>query len=213
MTVPEKLALPILLDRTASRLALTSASQAEPVVSLVMERLGELMAPADRAQVAARLPDALGEWLERASAPAPADRAGFIERVASQEGVATGFALEHAQVVCGVLAEVLDDEVVALFRRRLPQWAADLVVENPRSAHTPAHRAHGGHHLADGRPGSEKPISEVAPGPAHSESVVHSDDPHGERKLSGAPGHDPETRPISESSPGSDRPLSDFHGD
>ncbi|MBX3231426.1 MAG: hypothetical protein KIT84_10810 [Labilithrix sp.] len=72
-----------------------------------------------------------------------------------------------------------------------------------------------GHTLATGRPGSRHPISEARHAGAHAESVVRSDNPHGDMKLSSARGttQEREHEDLAEGKPGADRNLADATDD
>jgi hypothetical protein len=69
---------------------------------------------------------------------------------------------------------------------------------------------HGGHTLAEGRPGSRRPLAEARPPAGQADSVARTDNPHGDTKLSSARGltQEREKESIATGSGGSRRPLS-----
>lgn len=131
----------------------------------------------------------------------------FYQRVAAREGTTPGQALEHAQVVCEVLAANLSEEhrhrLVAhlpddwreLFQRRSRMGLRDRFHHEERYEHNT---------LAEGRPGSRHPLSEARPERAHSQSVARSDNPHGDRKLSSSRGTE---SGLSDAHPRAERPI------
>ncbi len=110
-----------------------------------------------------------------------------------------GIAVEYAQVVCRVLAELLPDADLERVKRHLPQLA--FLFERPvPGAPLPArHRRgdSGDRTLAGGRPGSSRPLSDAAPrSERHSPGSERSQGPgvapprdtHAEGTLAGARG-------------------------
>jgi uncharacterized protein (DUF2267 family) len=82
------------------------------------------------------------------------------ERVAEREGVALGFGMEHAQVVCELLTELLTGEAHDSVCSAMP----DLFrVHEPWPPPSRAPTAPGHRTLAEGRPGSAHPVSESGP--------------------------------------------------
>lgn len=134
---------------------------AEPVVAIALQALSH-SAPEDALRSAAeRLPAHAAEHLLRhACAAAPSEPLELYREVAEREGVSLGFGLEHTQVVCEVLAELLEGEPGAGLRAALPtlfrsrERVPSVVHETTRPGHS---------NLAEGRPGSSHPLCESPP--------------------------------------------------
>lgn len=144
----------------------------------------------------------------------------LYRRTAAGEDVDPGFGREHAQAVCAALARVLGDDTLDRLRRALPDELAGLLVApeptKPREApetRPPDSRERArrgaGRTLAGGRPGSSRPLSESRPMQAG--SIMESDNPRGDTKVSSAPGvpADRGDRTLSTGGPGSERPVSE----
>lgn len=128
-------------------------------------------------------------------APDEARPSLFFERVAQEERVPAGFAREHAEVVCRVLGEAFDDEIIARIARAAPEIVPLFRRKDDESSPDPSatSRARAGHTLAGGRPGSAHPIATSAPRGAQAHSVAEAN-PHGETKLSSSSGLTQERR-------------------
>jgi len=156
------------------------------------------------------LPSQIGALLSR-RAPCGGDFGvnTFFERVARREGTSVGQALEHAQIVCEVLAANLSAEHRHRLIAHLPDEWRELF-SPPSRAGVRERFVHQEHHphntLAEGRPGSSNPLSEARPERAHSESVVRAENPHGDRKLSSSRKTEDG---LSDAHPGPERPISE----
>ena len=202
-----------LLERVRERASVPDRESADRAVQATVETLGERLLPLDASQLASELPNPLSEALRRRARPGEFPLAEAFRRVAEREGVSAAFAREHAISVCLALADWLSEEAAIHFRERLPGDFAELLQPPPRFEE-PTHE----HHvrgrdttLSGGREGSQHPLSEARPERAQSQSVVRSDNPHADTKLSSAPGLTQERvgRTLAEGHPGSDHPLSD----
>lgn len=144
----------------------------------------------------------------------------FYRRMAAAEDVGPGFGREHAQAVCTALAGMLEEGTLARLRRALPESLAALLSPAPHRGPSTAPdtrtrdgldraRRGTGDTLAAGRPGSTRPVSESRPMQAG--SILASDNPHGDTKISSAPGVPADRRAdtLSSGGPGSDRPVSE----
>lgn len=112
-----------------------------------------------------------------------------LSSVCGRQGVANGFAFEHATVVAEAFARVLRPEVLRLLREALPWEVA--VLFTPREAPAPVEHVRldpTRRTLAEGRPGGARPLYEARPDRAHSESVARAENPHADTKLSSASG-------------------------
>lgn len=131
--------------------------------------------------------------------PPPADFAELI-------GLSHGHAVELFEVVCRVVDAALSDAGRVHFRRNLHPDVTATFDRAPEHRNPPTGA---GHELADGRPGSGRPLAEA--NPAQVDSVARAGDPHGDTKLSGATGvtQERQKRTLAEGEPGSTRPLSE----
>jgi uncharacterized protein (DUF2267 family) len=114
------------LDRVLERAALSSRDEARAVSGAVMQALGELLDDRDRLRLAGVLSAPLAEALRRGRPGQTFDRDELYRRVQQREGVAPGFGIEHVQVVCRTLAEMLGDAPTVYLVRRLPDSFAPL---------------------------------------------------------------------------------------
>jgi uncharacterized protein (DUF2267 family) len=191
------------------RSGISSRARAERAIEATVELIAERLPARDAEALAGRLPARLAALLRKVTAHGDFGVAELFEHVKNREPVGLGAAVEHAQVVCQVLAEALDDEGRQFLHARLPaDWAALFVRRETTSLDRPPGPAGYGNTLATGRPGSRRPLSEAAPPAAQPESLVLADNPHGDDKVSSAPG--PRAgRPIASEKSGSERPLSE----
>ena len=174
--------------------------EARKVLAATLEVLGEQLFEEERAYLAHELPPEIGELLE--ASPRRMRGRGtqkFFRRVARREGVRVALGVEHAEVVCRVLAESIRGDSLERLRKDAPELAQLFVI--PEEPEAP--------------PSSER-LSEP-PGPrtdrspfVHHHSVAASDDPHAKSRLSTAQGlsQEREERTLAKGHPGSDRPLS-----
>jgi uncharacterized protein (DUF2267 family) len=161
--------------------------KARAATEAVLSALGTQLGRPEAEALAAELPEALARSV-RDSRYAPETQLGA--RVAALEEVTLAVAVEHIASVCHALAELLPEATLERLRRGLPGDVAVLLEPPSRevAAHEHGHVAAPRHTLAEGRPGSRHPISESRPPGAQSNSVVTSDNPHGDTKLSSSRG-------------------------
>jgi uncharacterized protein (DUF2267 family) len=178
------------VEEVAGRAGMTAPAQAERVIEATLHALRSGLDDADARAIAAELPQRFARILGRGTFKGELDEAALYERVRRREHVAPGFAREHAQVVCQVLAEQLSPAVLAAARKRTPVTVS-LFEPRQQPAEPPAHvhrhppsRSPAKHTLAAGRPGGTRPVSESREERAHSGSVVSSASPHAASKLS-----------------------------
>ena len=202
-----------LVRRVADRAGLDEESAARAVAAVLAVLAGRL----SRAEA-----EALAEELPAATA-APLRHGWFdrdfgvdelYDRVARQEGVRPGVAVEHTIAVCATVGELLTAATRARLERALgPEILAlfDVrpAIEAPEAAPHVGHRST----LSEGRPGSRHPLSEAAPPAAQAESVARADNPHADTKLSSAHGltQEREREDLATGHSGSSRPLVDRH--
>lgn len=185
-------------------------------LSAVLEVLGSLLTPDERALVAAELPDELARVLHGALAHPGGDWHDFNRRVARAEGVRLGLAIEHAEMICRALSEALSTSTRRRLQRSLPELAP--LFELPERVEAPlaaSHRSSAApNDLAEGRPGGSQPLASGDPRYlAHRHSVARSEDPHGDTKLSSARGlrQEQAEHTLALGRPGSSRPISGSH--
>jgi uncharacterized protein (DUF2267 family) len=112
-----------------------------------------------------------------------------------------GIAVEYAQVVCRVLAELLPEADLERLKQHLPEL--DFLFARPVPGEPPAphprHRAAADRTLAGGKPGSSRPLSdagepstrEVAganPERAHTHSIARAREPHSDTQVASSRG-------------------------
>ncbi len=179
-------------DRFVGRVMRTGGldtTDARRAIFATMRALGEVLDAPIVAMLRSEVPHPMALMM---LANAPRHRPSTLfSRVAAHEGRSIGTAKEHAETVCRALARILDHDLLVrigkdLSRRDLfevPSWP-DVpphgIPEPPRAE---------SHTLATGKPGYAHPISEAKPSDtAHRHSVVRSDNPHGDVKLSSTKG-------------------------
>ncbi len=204
------------IAEVAKRLGLTD-EDGEHAVHVTLRVVGVRLLDIDAQVVASRLPDALAQYFTARSDGEEVALAELYRRVALALGLPRAEAVEYTQVVSQVLAESLDEDARKHLTLHLSDELAALFVPRPRTTHVvlprvgyPRHVPPGsGHTLADGRFGSYQPLSES--GLAQSGSVVATDNPHGDTKLSSSHGisTDREGDSLAGGKPGSKRPVSE----
>lgn len=164
----------------------------------VVERVARALVPWSSPPERAALAHAVGDAaLRGAESDAALEIEELYAAVGREASLGTAAAVELTQSTLGVLARAMGTQA----RRRLaaalpPAWS--LLLEDPHdtgsgrvvAAPNPAE----GHTLASGRPGASTPLADAVPD-AEADSIASCDDPHGDRKLSGA-GTGPERRTL-----------------
>lgn len=182
---------------------------AERATRTVLEGMGGTLTPAGREIVADELPAGLG-----AAILAGGSLATPVEDHVVALGVGLGQARELIASVCRVLVEELSSEAVDALRVGVPTALAALLVE-PVTDEPPLRPALDPRHdtLADGRPGSQHPLS-AAPGRGAQPGSIADDNPHAVTKLSSTAGSNQERHreTLSEGRPGARYPLSSGRG-
>jgi uncharacterized protein (DUF2267 family) len=167
-------------------------SQVQAAVDATLEAIGRLLVSDERRLLLQTLPAALGAVVEKANRQPTLSPHELFAGIARHEGVRLGFAREHEQVVCRALSEILPDETVNRLQRHLPilgeLFAAPERISSAESVERSGHVRPLDTTLAAGRPGSRHPLSEARAERAQAQSVVLSDDPHADTKLSSARG-------------------------
>lgn len=166
-----------LLDRITAA-GIPGGAAAQGAVRALLVTLGERLTDDEADALAAHLPREMARILHESEYDGDFDAGELYERVGRRESTSPSVAHEHADM-----------------RRRLGRVLPDPIgsrLEPPHHGLPPPHVPGSGavplSTLAHGRPGSRHPISESAPPLGQSSSVVKSDDPHGETKLSSGRG-------------------------
>ena len=122
-----------------------------------------------------------------------------------------GVAVELTRAVLQTTAEALRGEVVARVRLELPADFGALLERPQEGAARGVHLVPERRTLAEGRPGSSRPLYSARADRVQSQSVAATDNPHGDDKLSSARGltQEREAETLAEGRPGSTRPLSE----
>ncbi len=193
------------LSQVAGRTGLEAPGEADRATRAVLEAVGARLTRQDRRVLAEDLPAPLTDMLW--SGP-PGQDFGLEElhaRVAEREHVREGFAVEHTDTVCQVLAEALSPAALHRLQENLPgPLAALFTPREPSKRFEHVHLEPGRQTLAEGRPGSQHPVSQARPERAHTHSVARSANPHGDTKLSSARGltQEREHTTLAEAHPG-----------
>jgi uncharacterized protein (DUF2267 family) len=205
------------VEQVRERCGLTDCGQAQQAIEVTLETLGERLDEADAVEVAADLGEPLATLLRRRRFEGEFSLPELYDRVSHRAWVAPGFAIEHTQVVFQVLAEAVTPRTLKRLHAHLPREMAELFRPRPPSEEPIHHRvprprtvAPGtGRTLADGRPGSYTPIADAQGELAHTGSVVASENPHADTKLSSGGGPAQDWEPIAEGTPFSKHPVSE----
>ncbi len=177
------------LSRVAERAGLPGQEEAERSVRAVLNAFQGLLSRSAVQALAEDLPVPLPDSLHSGGAPLEIDLAELHTRVARQEQVRLGFAVEHTSVVCQIMAEALSPATLYRLREGLPEPIGALFSpREPGERFEHVHPEPRRHTLAEGQPGSRHPLSEARPERAHTHSVAREENPHGDSKLSSATG-------------------------
>ena len=199
-----------LLFHTADRTGLPR-EQARQILILVVRVLGEGLRHSRAEALADDLPAELARPLRDAQHGPPFDLAELFRRVASRENVRVGFGVEHVKLVCRLLGEHFSPASRYQFQDSFPEEIAALFEPPEPGDHgeAPVHLHPERGTLAEGRPGSRHPLSEARPDRTQSQSVVRSENPHADTKLSSSEGltQEREKETLATGQPGSRRPI------
>lgn len=143
----------------------TSREDADRLIRATLATLSERLIDTEVHALAIELPPPLAEALSRGACGDDFDLPEFYDRISRREGVALSFGVEHAQVVCRVLAEALSNDALTRLHKELSPPLAELFRVPPRPPlpepvlHFPPNEP--GHTLASARPGSSHALSEA----------------------------------------------------
>ncbi|MCY1023252.1 DUF2267 domain-containing protein [Pyxidicoccus sp. MSG2] len=177
------------LARVAERAGLSGPEEASRVARAVLGVVGERLGRRAVLRLAEDLPGPLEGMLRNDGPGQDFDEDALYARVAGREHVRPGFAVEHTGVVCQALAEALSEGALHRLHEDLPgPLGALFTPREVRERFEYVHVEATHHSLAEGHPGSQHPLSASRLERAHTHSVVRSDNPHGDTKLSSASG-------------------------
>lgn len=186
-----------------ARAALASRPEAERAIHATLHELGKHLSPAHARILQRALPPAFASSVSDFDPDAqPFSLDTFYRAIALREGRRLGLAVEHAQAVCEVVAQCLDERsrnsVLAAVPEQLRPLLSprDFPDEPPPVRH---HRKPAGRGLSDGRPGSSRPLSESGPF-AHQHSIAVEGCPQKPHPATLSTGFPRSSRPLSESS-------------
>lgn len=149
------------LDRVQRWGALTRR-EAELAISATLCGLRDALSDDEADALARDISPPLAHLMRGRARAARLDANDFYKRVSRYEGVPLRFATEHAQAVCQAMASVLAPPSISRLARAAPGLAFLFEVPDRESHPATAHSPHG-QTLAEGRPGSEHPLSEAHP--------------------------------------------------
>jgi hypothetical protein len=192
---------------------LVDEPRARHAIVATLEALGAYVPEPERDAVGLALPQKLAHAFAARRFRGLGDVTALEKAVMKSEHENLGFAREQIEIVCGLLGELMPEELLIRVSRAVSPSIAALMHQEPREvgepppyheAHTPRH-----HSLATGRPGSDHPIAESAPHGAQAESVA-SENPHEETKLSSTHGEtqEREEESLSTARPRTERAIS-----
>jgi hypothetical protein len=189
---------PLLLNDLANRAPIGNREGLLRVLRLVARELARRGSPASRAALASIVGDAA-----RSSDSEPTlELEQLYAVVASETSSSTAVALELTQSTIVVLSKAIGPDARRRLRSELPaSWGRllDDPHDVPRARRPgPAPDPAEGRTLASARPGAQAPISDATPERGHADSIARSDDPHGDRKLSGGEGPVPHERTLAD---------------
>ncbi|MFP2930696.1 DUF2267 domain-containing protein [Pyxidicoccus sp. 3LG] len=178
------------LSRIAERAGLADSHEAARTARAVLDLVGQQLGRKALQVLAEDLPAPVMGMLGDGAHGQDFDLEELHARVAGREHVRPGFAVEHTEIVCQVLAEALSEGGLHRLRENLPGPLAALFTprghrEQFEYVHLDPFRRHT---LAEGQPGSQHPVSSARADRAHTHSVARSDDPHADTRLSSASG-------------------------
>lgn len=181
-------------------------------VDVAMEALGASIASASvRDALDAVIDASLRVGLRAGAGRSPVHVDELYARVADASGLSPGAAIEVTQMFAAWLVDRLRPDLREALRDDLgADWSALLADPPARAtAREPTHRRVPPmpgplRTLADGAPGSQRPLATAQPRPGQPDSVAASDDPKADRKLSAGRPRDPSTtdRAVSRAEPG-----------
>src|SRR5690606_22689727 len=150
-----------LVARLRERAPFRNEEEARGALRATLAVLGEQLHEDERRLVAEELPRELGGLLVRQRRKPAATVEAFAERVAEREDCAPGRAIEHAEIACSVLRDVLSKSTLDRLLGEIPNLTALFERrEEPESVPPPASsNVRHPTDLAEGRPGAERSLA------------------------------------------------------
>lgn len=175
-------------DRVAEHTGVTAA-QARGLAGVVLRVLGEQLTAPQAEALADELAPELAHAVRDGEHGRRRGLHALHSAVAREAGVRLSVAVERAVAVCQVLTRGLRPEALRALRFALPEELSALFEPlPPLAAPDFVHLDRTRRTLAEGEGGSRRPLYKSAADRAHTESVVHAKNPHGDTKLSSATG-------------------------
>jgi len=174
----------------------------------LVSRVGALTGLTDREHIERAIEATMEVLAEYRLAP-DYDPERFYHQISEREGTPLGSAMEHAQVVLQVIAEMMSEEDRQRLIHHLPDEMEALLRPPVREPGIPPQEHWGaGHTLATARTGSRRSLADSRPERAQSQSIARTDAPYGDTNV--ATTHGIKKAPsLANGKPGSDRPLTD----
>jgi len=146
-----------LVDEVMKRAAFQQPAMASLAIDATLEVMGQRLSAAEARALMAELPTNIGQSLARGPHGGCFDRDELYRRVSRREGVRLGFAVEHSQVVCQVVAEALSEPARTRLQQTLPPDIAALIAPRAPTPPPPPRPRYAartlGHSIATGRTG------------------------------------------------------------
>ncbi len=195
---------------------LVDEARARHAILATLEVLGAYVPEPERDAVGLALPQKMAHAFGARRFRGTGDAAALEKALMKSEHENRGFAREEMEIVCGILGELLSEELAIRVERAVSPSIAALMKaagrelgEPPPHAvpHTPRH-----HSLATGRPGSDHPLATSAPQEAQSEAAG-ARNPHADTKLSSARGEtqEREEESLANARPRTEREIAESH--
>lgn len=153
----------------AARTGLPEAD-ARRAIEACLQTLAQGLSSVALRKLREKLPADFGPLLSRGDTESALSPERFFEKVAECEGVRVGLGLEHAEVVIQTVFHAVDEETRQFLLHELPPRLVEVANSRP-SYHPPPprpiptpklqRRTSSGTSLAEGRPTSNAPLSEV----------------------------------------------------
>lgn len=205
-----------LTDYVLAHTAMEERSTAVQWLEETLTAFAKCLTPSEAQRLALELPPPASHWIrdvehERMFGEPDA----LYERVRRHLDVKASAAMERAGVALLAMARALRPETREWLAQRMGEAWAGLLEERSdhegtssspaRASSASTRRSERPTTLAEGKPGSEKPLSESAPEPQP--DSVADENPYSDRKLSSATGAHGD--PLSERKPRSEHPVSE----
>jgi uncharacterized protein (DUF2267 family) len=126
------------IDEVMRRTGFQQPAMASLAIDATLEVLSQRLSGPTARELLRQLPPGIGQALMRGPHGGNFDRDELYRRVSRREGVRLGFAVEHSQVVCQVIAESLGEPARDRLREELPNDIAELIAPRAELPPPPA---------------------------------------------------------------------------